>query len=110
LVTETAMVSETRQKLPDTRVESLRAFWFQIVALGVAVLFGVFSALAYSAAETAISQAQMANQLAVLSLCAAGSQDAKLVRNHCPSSKRLYGVMIDCRIGNSGSHFRIQEL
>jgi hypothetical protein len=44
-------------------------FVLQLLAIGLAVLFGVYTALAYPLSKSSLQQAQIANQLSLLSFC-----------------------------------------
>jgi hypothetical protein len=48
---------------------SVANFVLQLLAIGLAVLFGVYTALGYSLSKSSLQQAQIANQLTLLSFC-----------------------------------------
>ncbi|KAH8667660.1 hypothetical protein BGZ60DRAFT_528950 [Tricladium varicosporioides] len=69
---------------------SVANFVLQLLAIGLAVLFGVYTALAYPLTKSSLQQAQIANQLTLLSLCASDTNGNEFWRSPCSEAmKRL---------------------
>lgn len=53
-------------------------YFLQLLAIGLAVLFGVYAILSYPLSKSSVQQAEIANQLSLLSFCS--SQTPATVR------------------------------
>jgi hypothetical protein len=57
----------------ERRSSPVTNYVLQLLGIGLVVIFGVYQALSYVVAKESIQQAQIANQLTLLSFCTSGT-------------------------------------
>lgn len=78
---------DNERNLPET----ILVWFLQILGAASAIIFGVYGVLSWQNSDTAKSQSDMANMLALIAVCAQGSEDTD-VRTICRILRAESGI------------------